>query len=182
MNRLKGIVGFAVAFIVVCVAIYIYTGNNKLAPFKEFRSDEGQFTVLMPGKPEVRNEAMDMPFGTVNTITYMAGSRKIGCAVAYTDYPALLIKSTDPQELLEGAKNGAVKNAGGRLISETSIDFHGLPARNVRIEVPGKAFTAARYILKSPRFYELVFFATTDKGHEQDISKFFDSFKIDGVK
>lgn len=182
MNRLKGIIGFAAVLIVVCVAIYIYTGNNKLAPFKEFRSDEGRFTVLMPGKPEIRNEAMDMPFGTVNTITYMAGSRKIGCAVAYTDYPALLIKTTDPQKLLDGARDGAIKDGNGRLISETSINFHGLPARDVLIEVPGKAFTATRYILASPRFYTLLFFAPENKGHEQDISKFFDSFKIDGVK
>ena len=159
MNRNKGIIGFAVAFIVVCVAIYIYTGSGKLAPFKEFRSDEGRFTVLMPGKPEVQNEAMDMPFGTVNTITYMAGSRKIGCIVSYADYPALLIKSTDPQKLLDGAKDGTIKDGNGRLISETSIDFHGLPARDVLIEIPGKAFTATRYILTSPRFYTLVFFA-----------------------
>ena len=55
MNRLKGVIGFAVAFIIVCVAIYIYTGNNKLAPFKEFRSNEGRFTVLMPGKPEIKD-------------------------------------------------------------------------------------------------------------------------------
>ena len=136
----------------------------------------------MPGKPEIKNETMDMPFGTVNTITYMAGSRKIGCIVSYADYPALLIKTTNHQELLEGAKNGAIKNSNGRLISETSINFHGLPARDVLIEIPGKAFTSTRYILKSPRFYEIVFFAPTDKGHEQDISKFLDSFKIAGVK
>jgi len=182
MNRLKGIIGFAAVFIVVCAVIYISMGNDKLAPFQEFRSNDGRFTVLMPGKPEVRNEAMDMPFGKVNTITYMASSRKVGCAVAYTDYPALLIKSTDPQKLLEGAKNGAIKNVSGRLVSETSIDFHGLPARDVVIEIPNKALVTARFILVSPRFYELMFFATTDKSHEQDISQFFNSFKIDDVK
>jgi hypothetical protein len=182
MNRIKGIIGFAAVFIIVCVAIYIFTGNGKLAPFQEFRSDAGRFAVLMPGKPELKNEAMDMPFGTVNTITYMAGSRRIGCIVSYADYPELLIKSTDPQKLLELAKEAAVKDASGRLISETSNDFHGLPATEFRIEVPGKLFTAARYILKSPRFYEIVFFAPTDKGHEQDIAKFLDSFKINGVK
>jgi hypothetical protein len=182
MNLSKRIVGFAVAFFVVYFIIHNNFGSGKLAPFKEFRSDEGQFAVLMPGKPEVRNDAADMPFGKVNTITYMAGSRKIGCAIAYTDYPALLIKSTDPQKLLNSAKEEAVKNAGGRLISETRIDFHSLPAMDVRIEVPGKAFTAARYVLKNPRFYTLVFFAPTNKDHEQDISQFFNSFKIDGVK
>jgi hypothetical protein len=182
MNRLKSIVGFVAVFIIICAAIYIYTGNGKLAPFKEFRSDEGRFTVLMPGKPEVRNEAMDMPFGKVNTITYMAGSRKIGCIVSYADYPELLIKSTDPQKLLDGAKEGAIKNAGGRLVSETNIDFHGLPAKEVLIEISNKAFVTAKFILKSPRFYTLMFFAPTNKGHEQDISKFFDSFKINGVK
>jgi hypothetical protein len=182
MNRFKGIICFAAAFVIVSVVIYISTGNGKLAPFQEFRSSEGRFTVLMPGKPEVKNEAVDMPFGKVNTITYMAGSGKIGCIVSYSYYPELLIKSTDPQKQLELAKEAAVKDAGGRLTSETNIDFHGLPATEFRIEVPGKLFTAARYILASPRFYEVVFFAPTDKGHERDISKFFDSFKIDGVK
>jgi hypothetical protein len=187
MNRLKGLIGFAAVLILACVAIYVYTNNDKLAPFKEFRSDAGQFAVLMPGKPDVQNEATDMPFGKVNTITYMAGSRKIGCAVAYTDYPELLIKSTDTRKLFELAKDEAVKNGGGKLISETIIDFHGLPAMDVRIEIPGNiftspAFTTTRYILKSPRFYTLMFFAPADKGREQDISQFLNSFKIDGVK
>ncbi len=182
MNHLKGIIGFAAVLIVVCVAIYIFTGSDKLAPLQEFRSDEGRFTVLMPGKPKVKNETVNMPFGKVNTITYMAGSRKIGCAVAYADYPALLIKSADPQKLLDGARDGAIKDGNGRLISETSINFHGLPARDVLIEVPGKTFTATRYILVSPRFYTLLFFAPENKGHEQDISQFFNSFKIDGIK
>ena len=65
-------------------------------------------------------------------VMYMAGSSKAGCAVAYADYPAQLINSTDPQKILDGARNGAVTNVKGRLVSETSIDFHGLPAREVR--------------------------------------------------
>ena len=182
MDLTKRIAGFAVAFFVVYFIIHNNFGSGKLAPFKEFRSDEGRFTVLMPGKPEVQNEAMNMPFGTVNTITYMAGSRKIGCIVSYADYPALLIKTTDPQKLLDGARDGTIKDGNGRLISETRINFHGLPARDVLIEIPGKAFTSTRYILKSPRFYALLFFTPEDKGHEQDISQFFNSFKIDGVK
>jgi hypothetical protein len=32
------------------------------------------------------------------------------------------------------------------------------------------------------RFYELMFIAPTEKGHEEDIAKFLDSFKIDGIK
>ena len=182
MNRYKNIVGFAVVIILISAAIFIYTGSRKLAPFREFRSSEGFFTVLMPGTPYVLHEDMEMPFGKIDTTTYMAGSRVIGCAVAFADYPAKLIQTTDTQKLFDMAKNEAVKNAGGKLISENRIDYHKLPAMDVRIEVPGSAFTAVRYILNGPRFYTLMFFAPSEKGHEQDISKFFDSFQIDGVK
>jgi len=182
MDLVKRIAGFAIGFIVVYLLIHTFTGSDKLAQFKEFRSDEGRFTVLMPGKPKAQNQTLDSPVGKVDMVMYMVGSRKVGCAVAYADYPQQLINSTDPQKILEGAKNGAVKNVSGRLVSETSIDFHGLPARDVVIEVPNKAFITARFILVGPRFYELMFIAQTDKGHEQDISRFFDSFAIDGVK
>jgi hypothetical protein len=180
MDIVKRIAGFIIGFVVVYFAIQMFKGGDKLAPFKEFRSDEGRFTVLMPGKPELQNQVT--PVGKVNMIMYMAGSNKAGCAVAYADYPAQLINSTDPQKILEGAKNGAIKNISGRLISEASIDFHGLPAKEVHIEIPNKAFVTARFILASPRFYEIMFIAQKDKGHEQNISKFFNSFTIDGVK
>jgi hypothetical protein len=182
MDLSKRIAGFAVAFFVVYFIMHNYFAGDKLAQFKEFRSDEGRFTVLMPGKPEAKNQVLETPVGKVAMVMYMAGSGKAGCAVAYADYPAQLINSTDPQKTLDGARNGAVKNVSGRLVSESNIDFHGLPARDVSIEIPGKAFVTARFILASPRFYELMFIAPTDKGHEQDISKFFDSFAIDGVK
>jgi hypothetical protein len=180
MDLTKRVAGFAVAFFVVYFIMHNYFGSDKLAPFEEFRSDEGRFTVLMPGKPELQNQVT--PVGKINMVMYMAGTNNASCAVAYADYPAQLIDSTDPQKMLEGAKNGALKNIKGRLISETSIDFHGLPAKEVRIEIQNKAFATARFILASPRFYEIMFIASEDKGHEQDITKFFDSFTIDGVK
>jgi hypothetical protein len=182
MDILKRVAGFAVGFIVVYAIINMFTASDKLAQFKEFRSDEGRFTVLMPGKPKAQNQTMDTPVGKVDMVMYMASSGKAGCAVAYADYPEQLINSTDPQKTLDGARNGAIKNVSGRLVSETSISFHGLPARDVRIEIPNKAFVTARFILASPRFYELMLIAPTDKGHEQDISQFFNSFTIDGIK
>ena len=185
MDILKRVAGYAVAFItaiVVYFGIQLFIAGDKLATFTEFRSDEGRFTVLMPGKPKAQNQVLDTPVGKVDMVMFTAGSNKAGCVVAYADYPAQLINTTDPQKTLDGARDGAVKNVNGRLVSETSIYFHGLPARDVRIEIPGKAFVTGRFILASPRFYELLFIAPTDTGREQDISKFFNSFTIDGVK
>ena len=182
LKRVARVVGFAVGFVVVYFIIQLFTSSDKLAPFKEFRSDEGGFAVLMPGKPKAQNQVLDTPVGKVNMVMYMAGSGSAGCAVSYADYPAQLINSTDPQKTLDGARNGAIKNVSGKLISETSINFHGLPARDIRIEISKKALVTTRLILAGPRFYQLMFIAPTDKGHEQDISKFFDSFAIDGVK
>jgi hypothetical protein len=136
----------------------------------------------MPGKPKAQNQTLDTPVGKVPMVMYMSGSGSAGCAVAFADYPQQIINSTDPQKLLEGAKNGAINNVGGKLVSETKVSFNGLPAKDVVIEIPGKAFITARFILAGPRFYELMFIAPKDKGHEEDIAKFFNSFAIDGIK
>jgi hypothetical protein len=176
------VVGLIIAFILVYLIIYTLTAGSKLAPFKEFRSNEGRFTVLLPGEPKREDQSADTPVGKVEMFMFTAGTSKIGCAISYTDYPEQMVNSTDPQKVLDGARNGAVSNVQGQLVSESKVNFYGLPARDVVIEIPNKAFITTRLILASPRFYQLMFIAPTDKGHEQDISKFFDSFEIDGVK
>jgi hypothetical protein len=182
MDLLKKVAGVAIGLFVGYFVVQLFIGGDKLAPFKDFRSSEGAFNILMPGTPKTQNQTLETPVGKVPMTMYMSGSGSAGCAVAFADYPQQIIDSTDPQKLLEGAKNGAISNVNGKLVSETKVSFNGLPARDVVIEVPGKAFITARFILAGPRFYELMLIAPKAKGHEQDISQFFNSFKIDGVK
>lgn len=182
MKRFKGIIGFAVGFIIVYAAIHLFkNGGEKLPSFEQFRCDDGRFTVLLPGKPERQNNSIDTAVGKIDLVMYMAGSRKAGCVAGYCDYPQQYINSTDPQKLLEGARDGAVANVNGRLVSETQVDFHSKPARQFVIEVPNKAFVTARVILIGPRLYQLMLIAPTNQGHEEDISRFFDSFTVDGI-
>ena len=182
MERFKGIIGFAIGFVVVYAGIHYFRGlGDKLPQFKQFRCDDGRFSVLLPGKPERQNQSLDTPLGKIDLVTYMAGSRKAGCAVAYADYPEQHINSTDPQKLLDGSRDGAITNVGGQLISETRIDFHGKPAREILIEVPNKAFINLRLFLIGPRLYQLMFIAPNNQGYEQDISKFFESFTVDDI-
>jgi hypothetical protein len=181
MDLSKRIAGFAVAFFVVYFIMHNYLGSDKLAPFKEFRSNEGRFTVLMPGEPKSEDQSADTSVGNVKMFIFTAGSTKVGCVVSYADYPEQLINATDPQKVLDVARNGAISNVKGRLVRENKFDFHGLPARDVVIEMPNKIFVTTRLILAGPRFYQLMLIAPKDNSHEQDIAKFFDSFKIDGV-
>jgi hypothetical protein len=184
MNIWKRVAGYAIGVItgiVVYFGIQFFTASDKLAPFQEFRSDAGSFSILMPGKPASEKQNLETPAGSVAMVMYTAGSGNVGCVVAFADYPQKLVDSSDPQKLLDGAQNGAIKNVKGKLVKETRVSFNGLPARDVVIEVPGKAFVTARLIIASPRFYQIMLITPTDKGHEQDISKFFNSFRIDGI-
>ncbi len=182
MDFLKKAAGFVIGFVVVYFAIQLFKGSDKLPPFQEFRSDAGNFSILMPGKPKTENQTIETPAGSIVLVSYMAGSSKAGCAVAFADYPQQLIDASDKQKLLDGAQNGAIKNVNGRLVKETRVSFNGLPARDVVIEIPGKAFINARLIISGPRLYQLMLITPTNEGHEEDVSKFFNSFKIDGVK
>ncbi len=182
MDFLKKAAWFVIGFVIVYFGMQYFTNSGKLAAFQEFRSDAGNFSVLMPGKPKTEKQNIETAVGSVTMIMYTAGSSRAGCAVAFADYPQQLVDSSDAQKLLEGAKNGAIKNVKGTLVSETRVSFNGLPARDLVIEVPGKAIINARLIIASPRFYQLMLITPKGQDHKEDIAKFFNSLKIDGVK
>ena len=182
MDRLKGMIGFIACFVIVLIAIHLFKGGGgKLPPFEQFRCEDGRFTVLMPGKPKQEKNTIDTALGKIDLIMYMAGSRKISCIAGFCDYPQKYIDSTDPQKMLDGARDGAVANVKGRLVSETKVSFNSKPARQFVIEVPNRGFITARIILVGPRMYQLMLIAPTNQGHEEDISRFFNSFTVDGV-
>ncbi len=178
--RYQRIAIFLIGFILILLLLLSYK-SKKNSQFKEFRSDEGRLTILMPGKPQRETQEVNTPAGIVKMVMYTAESKEIICICAYTDYPQQHINLVDSNTILDGAMNGAVNNIKGKLINQKSFEFHDLPARDIQMEIPKQAFVDLRFILAGERFYQLMLIAPGDKGHQQDIAKFFDSFKIDGV-
>jgi len=120
------------AGILVSMLLFVAVAMADDTELKEFISQECHFRILMPGTPQATSRGVPTSSGTFilysfvvapeNDATYMVGS---------TDYGAANLNP--PQAVLEGARDGAVANVAGTLLTDTVISLNG---------VPGRAFTA----------------------------------------
>ncbi len=145
-----------------------------------FNSPEGDFVVEFPGEPKSNVAPVPIPDGTsISMTTYVVERGDGAFIVAVADYPANLA-SADPNAVLEGARDGALKNVQATL---TTSEATSLGA------VPGIAFTGTmaasngvvttRIFLDGVRLYQI--FAVGDAaspGLADDTTAFLDSFKL----
>lgn len=179
MEMFKKVIGYVVGFAVAYFLVSFLFSRDKLKPFAMFRCDEGSFSVLFPGEPERGVQSLNTQAGKINLVMYNAGSKKSGFVVGYADYPEKIVRESDPNKMLDGARDGAVGNVGGELIDEMVLDSYGYPARELEINVPRKATVRARLVLVGNRLYQIMVVSKSKAVLEDKGTEFFDSFKID---
>lgn len=183
MKFIKNIIGVAIGFIVVSSIFYFMRGGGgKLEEFKLYRSDEGRFSISLPGKPERMVQKTDTSMGALESVMYQAGSDKIGFIAGYVDYPPKMFENTDIEKMLDVARDGAIQNIKGKLLNENVLDFHGNPGRELEVELPNKATLKSRIILINNRLYQVMAISNSKKTLNTNCPKFFDSFKVDGME
>ncbi len=181
MKFLKNIVGFAIGFVVVSSIFYFIRGGDKLKGFEPYHSEEGRFSVLLPDEPERKLQKVDTPIGTLYFIMYSAGSEQIDFLVGYVDYPPTMFENADIEKMLDGARDGAVRNVNGILENEKVLDFHGNPGRELEIKVPEEATIKTRIILIGTRLYQVMAVGESKRVLNKNCPQFFGSFKVDGI-
>ena len=99
-------------------ALLLLPAAGRGDEFKEFKSTEGKFKVLMPGKPmEVKQKTA---FGTFTMYAHQSGDS--GYVAAFVDLPIEANEAeATVQKRLDGAVQGAAKNVGGKVLSESKI-------------------------------------------------------------
>ena len=152
--------------------------------WKKFSSSEGRFSVLIPGVPTEKIIKVNTKAGIVDLhILQLEGTEFNYLAVSYGDYPKETVTKENINKILDGARDGAVSNVHGKLISELIITLDNYPGREIKVEIPnGKHILISRIYLVRNRLYSISLithknniFTTElyDKAH-----KFFDSFQL----
>ncbi|MEB3179609.1 MAG: hypothetical protein VKL59_11325 [Nostocaceae cyanobacterium] len=148
--------------------------------WKQFASTEGGFTVLFPGIPQEAAVPLNTPSGQVS-LRIFAADRPGQAAyfVSYADFPAAVLRY-DPNTLLNGVVNGAVRNVQGTILSQQAINVAGFPGRETRVQAAGGKILRYRTFLVNQRLYQIV--VETTPGAEMNltgsIQGFFNSFKL----
>jgi len=153
--------------------------SSEGATWKEFRSSEGAFSVLMPGTPEESTETLSTEIGPLNLHSFTVNQRERSYGVVYADYPEALVQNTDPEGILDGARDGAVAKVQGKLLSESFIDLDNHPGREIKVESSDRTATLrARVYLVNNRLYQTVWAGPKEDSSSEEVDRFLDSFEL----
>ena len=142
-------------------------------------SDDG-FTLLMPERPSKSDDTIPSAAGPLPLRMYTLTKGFEGYIAGYTEYPDIVFTSTEPEQLLDGAQEGAISNIKGEVTSQRPVTLNGHTGREIIGTSPAQnvGFTA-RVFLAKPRMYMLVY-TQYDKSKpiSADGTRFLESFQI----
>jgi hypothetical protein len=147
-----------------------------------YKSPDGRFSVsLPPGFSEFESNKNTQPtaVGPIE-LTILQSENSRGALVAgYSDYPVASFKGRTPQQMFQGARDGALKNVNGTLEKEENIAVQGRPGLAIYGSGNEGVYFLFKIILDKPRLYQIGFIskdrAELDKA---DIQAYFDSFHL----
>jgi hypothetical protein len=142
-----------------------------------YTSNEGRFSVQFPvGEVKQDTEQVNLKGGDTTTLHEFwveQGEGNISYMVMYSDYPPDYA-NREPQQVLAGTRDGAVKNK--TLLSDIEISLNGVPGREFTAKDDNWNYTVRQY-LKGKRLYQLIVVSNHDHP-AVFISDYLNSFKI----
>lgn len=149
---------------------------------QEFKSEAGRFKVTAPAALQETTQAVEAQSGKLDLRLFYTQQDDIGYFVSYCDYPPEVVQKADPEKMLDGARDGAVSNAKGKLLQETKITLAGHPGREMLIEAISEMGSASiikeRLFMVKNRLYQVVVVAPRSKVGDKEVDAFLQSFKL----
>ena len=159
------------------LVLFLLAACNK-ADWKEFHSNEGRFTVTMPGDPSQDSSTVKTAIGPVDIHMFHHDEIFLSFLVGYSDFPQRpeLIYNTD--KMFDGARNEIVRKENATVKSEQPITVDGCPGRLIILEKDQNLTMKIKMIWQQPRLYQVVIAANDIRAGSTDIDRFMDSFKM----
>ncbi|MBF0105900.1 MAG: hypothetical protein HQM16_11295 [Deltaproteobacteria bacterium] len=167
---------------VLLIVLGLFYINNAYAEVTKFESKEGGFVVMAPAVLTASSQVEPTAVGDLK-MNMFTGEKPDGTAyvVMYIDYPPEMIKLTDPQVMLDGAKTGALENTGGKLISEKVVSLDGHPGRIVAVAVnkgTEEGVIKTHLYLVNNRLYQIMAAGLKKNIETKEVEDYLSSFKL----
>jgi hypothetical protein len=152
---------------------------TEAAPAGEtFTSEEGKFSVVFPGDPELSTQDVAVQDTTSTMNIAMYATDQVAYMVAFNDYPEDMVAGNDPDTMLDGARDGAVSNVSGTLDSEERITINDFPGRYLVVSVEGGRVYLRIYIVNNRLYQAMVVNPDSGGISMGEITDFLDSFTL----
>jgi hypothetical protein len=170
------IVNFAAKWLTLVLALVVMAPQ---AAWKEYVSTEGRFSVLMPGTPSKQKVSTKQGADTIEIYIVAAEAKKgeDSFGVTYADFPEPVVQKTPATVLLEGARDGMLKQQSGKLLADRAISLGEYPGREFTIK-SGEEKVFAKAILVRRRLYQVVAAVPERRADTKDVDQFLASFKL----
>jgi hypothetical protein len=149
---------------------------------KEFKSEAGGFSVMAPAPLQEASQEVKTPGGKVELHLFSTQQDDTGFYVGFCDYDPQLATPDKAEKMLDGARDGAVSSAKGKLVSEAKIDLSGHPGRELVIEAsPGggpPTIIKGRLFMVKNRLYQVTVVTPRGKARDKIVDDYLRSFKL----
>lgn len=155
-------------------------------PADAFTSKPGRFSISIPegfSDPELETNNIPSEIGKIKLYMYTSVNETQGvCLVGYSDIKSITMTDELKEEMLEGAKEGALSNMNATLEGEESIMLDGHPGRSIRFTTDSED-TQMRgrmdYYMVDNRLYQVGFIEIANSALDgADVQEYFNSFKL----
>jgi hypothetical protein len=155
--------------------------ERNLPGWKEVAIPAAHFKVLMPGAPKTSRQTIRTDIGNVASTRYtVIDAANVTYDVLFNEYPAAGVSKTNPQKLLDGARDGLLYQTKGRMIAEKHITLANFPGRDQLITDGSGAHYRVRLVWAGNRLYQIM--AASPGKPRPDAELFIDSFQITGKR
>jgi hypothetical protein len=155
-------------------------GSGTTVPgWVKFISDEGRFSVLMPGAPEDKVETTPSEHGPYTTHLFILRQPRNVFLIGWVDYDPSF--NFNRQTELEANRDNFVKGVNARLLETRSTRIDGYPALEFTAENANRIFKSRVYMV-GRRPYQLVIGSPKGIDDSASIDRFFNSFKVSLIK
>ncbi len=151
--------------------------------WKLFTAPDGRFSILMPGSPNRETQFQKTYMGEINLEIFVAQPPKqqVAYIVTYNDFPYSYGEMSDPQAVLNDARDMALKTTKSNLISQRNIrSSNNHPGKEIEYINSGGKITKSRMYVAEGRLYQVM--AITTKKQQKTLAKtitgYLNSFQI----
>ncbi len=148
--------------------------------WQQFRSEEGQFRILMPGTPTAKTIPVETDAGTLTQQQYMRASEYEVCAVTFMEVPPAVFEQKGVEQAIEDACDGAIREMKVRETqARRAVSIQGHPGRTIEAVLPdGSLEFLGRVYIVGTRMY-IIFYGQRAGRDRADADRFFSSFAVE---
>jgi len=145
----------------------------------QYSGADNVISFTMPIAPEEQKQSVDTVAGKINFVIYSSEFEGSAYYASYNIYPPQALQDREIDQILDGARDGAVSSIQGKLLSEKNVNQNSIRGREIRIETSDRENTLiVRIFYNDFKLYQIGMVVKKEKAFEKSIEDYLNSFVI----